>query len=60
VIKHRAPKKVSLSDQIEKAKELKRQDLSLGQIATLMGVTKPTIKNWLEGYPYKRKPRQQI
>jgi len=50
----RAPKKLSLGQRIEKAKELKKQDLSLGQIATLLGVTKPTVKNYLEDYPYKR------
>ncbi len=50
----RAPGKASLSQRIEKAKELKRQGLSLGQIAKLLGVTKPTIKNYLEDYPYKK------
>ncbi|MBA7636431.1 hypothetical protein ES703_44050 [subsurface metagenome] len=49
----RAPKKTPLSQRIEKAKELKQQRLSLGQIAKLMGVSKSTIKNYLEGYPYK-------
>jgi DNA-binding CsgD family transcriptional regulator len=49
----RSPKKMSLAERIEKAKELKQQELSLGQIAKIMGVTKPTIKNYLEGYPYK-------
>jgi len=46
-------KKKSKAQAIEKAKELKRQDLSLGQIAKVLGVTKPTVKNYLEGYPYK-------
>ncbi|MGD9117042.1 MAG: hypothetical protein PVJ61_07765 [Dehalococcoidia bacterium] len=50
----RPPKKTPLSQRIEKAKELKRQGLSLGQIAKLMGVSKGTIKNWLDNYPYKR------
>jgi len=49
-----APKKTPLVERIEKAKELSRQGLSLGQIAKLMGVSKPTIKNYLEDYPYKR------
>lgn len=52
----RAPKKMSLAQRIEKANQLKQQGLSLGQIAKIMGVTKPTIKNYLEGYPYKAKP----
>ena len=49
----RSPKKMSLAERIEKAKQLKQQGLSLGQIAKIMGVTKPTIKNYLEDYPYK-------
>ncbi len=50
----RAPKKTPLEQQKEKVKELKRQGLSNGQIAKLMGVSKGTIKNYLEDYPYKR------
>jgi len=50
----RAPEKTPLTQRIEKAKQYKRQGLSLGQIAKLMGVTKPTIKNYLEDYPYKK------
>lgn len=49
----KAPKKVPLAERIERAKELSRQGLSLGQIAKLMGVTKPTVKNYLEDYPYR-------
>jgi len=49
----KAPKKTPLAERIERAKELSRQGLSLGQIAKLMGVTKPTIKNYLEDYPYR-------
>ena len=49
----RAPKKTPLSQRIQRAKELKQQGLSLGQIAKMMGVSKPTIKNYLEDYPYK-------
>jgi len=50
----RAPKKTPLSQRIERAKELKRQGLSNGQIARIMGVSKATIKNYLEDYPYKK------
>ena len=50
----RAPKKMPLSQRIERAKELKRQRLSNGQIAKLMGLSKATIKNYLEDYPYKK------
>jgi len=49
----KAPKKIPLAERIERAKELSRQGLSLGQIAKLMGVTKPTVKNYLEDYPYR-------
>ena len=38
----------------EKAKALKAQGLSLGKSARIMKVTPPTIKNYLEDYPYKR------
>jgi len=50
----RPPKKIPLERRIEKSKQLKQQGLSLGQIAKLMGVSKGTIKNWLDDYPYKR------
>lgn len=50
----RPPKKISLDQRIEEAKELRQQGLSLGQIAKMLNVTKPTIKNWLEDYPYKK------
>ncbi len=49
----RAPKKTPLSQRIEKAKELSRQGLSQGEIARLIGVSRPTVKNYLEDYPYK-------
>jgi len=52
-VKARAPKKTTLDKKIERAKELKRQGLSNRQIAKMMGVTPPTIKNYLEDYPYK-------
>ncbi len=56
----RAPEKTPLSQRIEEAKQLRQQRLSLGQIARQMGVSKGTIKNWLEDYPYRRKPGQQV
>ena len=48
-----APKETPLTERIERAKQLKQQGLSQGQIAKMMGVTRPTIKNYLEGYPYR-------
>ena len=53
-IRTRPPNKTPLEQRIEKAKQLKQQRLSLGQIAKFMGVSKGTIKNWLDDYPYKR------
>jgi hypothetical protein len=50
----RAPKEIPLSQRIERAKELKRQRLSNGNIARLMGKSKATIKNYLEDYPYRK------
>ena len=49
----RAPKKTSLDQRKEEARRLRQQGLSLKQIGDMLGVTKPTIKNYLEGYPYK-------
>jgi hypothetical protein len=49
----RAPKKMPRSQRIERARELSRQGFSQGQIAKLLGVSKPTVKNYLEDYPYK-------
>ena len=50
----REPKKTPLNEeQKEKAIELKRQSLSNGQISKIMGMSKTTIKNYLEGYLYK-------
>ncbi len=49
----REPKNTALDEeQKEKAIELKRQSLSNGQISKIMGMSKSTIKNYLEGYPY--------
>ena len=48
------PKITPLNDEQKgKVIELKRQGLSNGQISKIMGVSKATIKNYLEGYPYK-------
>ena len=50
----RPPRKTPLEQRIERAKELKRQGLTNGQIAKMMGVSKATVKNYLEDYPYKK------
>ena len=49
-----APQKTQLSGRIEQAKQLATRGHSQGEIAKLMGVSRPTIGNWLKDYPYKR------
>lgn len=49
----REPKETPLNEQKVKAIKLKRQSLSNEQISKIMGVSKATIKNYLEDYPYK-------
>jgi DNA-binding NarL/FixJ family response regulator len=49
----REPKKTPLNEEREKAIELKRQGLSNEQISKMMGMSKATIKDYLEGYPHK-------
>lgn len=48
------PKRMTREERIQKARELHQGGLSLGQIAKMMGISKPTIKNYLEDYPYKK------
>ena len=50
----RSPKKMPRVERIETAKELKQQELSLGQISKILGMSKATIKNYLDDYPYKK------
>jgi hypothetical protein len=57
VIQINLPKKMTREEKIKKAKELRRQGLSLSEIAKILGVTKSTVKNYLDGYPYRRKLR---
>ena len=49
-----APQKNQLSGRIEQAKQLAARGHSQGEIAKLMGVSRPTVGNWLKGYPYKK------
>jgi hypothetical protein len=49
-----APQKTQLSSRIEQAKQLATRGHSQGEIAKLMGVSRPTVGNWLKGYPYKK------
>ena len=50
----RTPKKMTLEERIKRASELHQSGLSLGQIATMLGVTKGTAFNYVKGYPYKK------
>lgn len=47
------PRKMTLEERIQKAKELNRGGLSLGQIAKMWGVSKGTVHNYVKGYPHK-------
>jgi archaellum biogenesis ATPase FlaH len=49
----RTSTKVTLEERIRKAQELHESGLSLGQIATMLGVSKSTAFNYVNGYPYK-------
>jgi hypothetical protein len=49
------PKKMTREEKIKLAKELHRQGFSLGQIVKVLGVSKSTIKNYIDNYPYRNK-----
>ncbi len=49
------PQKTSWEEKMKQAKELRRQGFSLGQIAKILGVSKSTIKNYIDNYPYRKK-----
>lgn len=46
---------MDVSERIAKVKEYEAQGFTRGQIARLMGVSKASIKNYLDGYPYKNR-----
>lgn len=48
-------RKMIREERINLAKELHRQGFSLGQIAKILGVSKSTVKNYIDDYPYRRK-----
>ena len=53
------PKRLTLEERIQKAMELRRRDFSIGQIARMLGVSKGTVYNYLNDYPYKRRSGKQ-
>ncbi|MFC1968640.1 hypothetical protein ACFLVX_04570, partial [Chloroflexota bacterium] len=48
-------RKMNVSERIAQAKEYEAQGFNRSNIARLMGVSKATIKNYLDDYPYKNK-----
>ena len=53
--KAKLARNMNLSERIAKAKEYEAQGFNRSNIARLIGVSKASIKNYLDGYPYKNK-----
>ena len=53
VSKARPSKKLTRAERQAQAKEYEKMGFKPAQIARMMGLSKATIKNYLEGYPYK-------
>jgi hypothetical protein len=53
--KVRTPTKTTREDRITKVRDLRKQGFSLGEIAKIQGISKSTVKNYLDSYPYKKK-----
>jgi hypothetical protein len=49
----RNPKELTKNQLIAKAKDLRSQDISYGEIAKVLGVSKSTVMNYVKGYPYR-------
>jgi hypothetical protein len=49
----RDPERLSRDQRAAKAKELRSQGHSFGQIASVLGVSKATVVNYVKGYPYR-------
>jgi len=49
------PKKMTREERIKWARELRRRGFSFGEIAKVLGVSKSTVKNYIDYYPYRRK-----
>ncbi|MBN1368501.1 MAG: hypothetical protein JW967_11310, partial [Dehalococcoidales bacterium] len=55
----KTPKKITREDKVMKVKELRKIGYSLGEIAKIIGTSKSTVENYLNGYPYRRKRKIQ-
>ncbi|MFH1031888.1 MAG: ATP-binding protein [Chloroflexota bacterium] len=48
------PKKMTKEEKIKMAKELHVQRFTLGEIHVILGVSKSTVKNYVDDYPYRK------
>ena len=48
------PTRMTKGEKIKLAGDLRKQGFSLGKIAKIGGVSTFTVKNYVDGYPYKR------
>jgi len=53
--KHRIADSLTLTEKIQKAKEMRAQGASIREISRTLGVSNGTVVNYLKGYPYKNK-----
>jgi hypothetical protein len=49
----RSPRKLTVEDKVQKAREMRDQGASYSEIARELGVTKGSVVNYLKNYPYR-------